>query len=250
MTRDPSTRPLSPAEHVAIAKALSEPATRLRRIESDGRVLWLKRSERLSWFWRLRKGGGAAALGADLHALRSLGAEGLPVPPVLDAGPDHFVTPDRGVPLHHLILSRGESEAARIAAFAAGGRALARLHGAGFRHGRPSIRDMLWDQKRVTLIDVERYREARNTPKGCAEDVLIAVHSTIAYGRGQGPELDAMVRAYRQGAPGPVWRLARQRARRLAPAAQLVGALAMLRPGSHELRAVPQSIGYLLNTPE
>ncbi|MCB2127647.1 MAG: hypothetical protein KDE03_00860 [Rhodobacteraceae bacterium] len=243
------TAELSAAERQAIADALRMPVQRIARIKGEGRALWLKRCERLPWHLRLRKGAGAAALAADLEALKDLAARGLPVPPVLDSGPDHFVTPDLGRPLHHLLLNRRGEEALRLAAFRAAGRALAAFHRQGIRHGRPSVRDMLWDGNKVWLIDFERYRAARNAPDGCAEDALIAVHSVLSYGRGPGAELDAMVAAYRGAAPDPIWPIVRARALRLRALAGLARGLRAVRPRSNELRAFTETVEYIRKQP-
>lgn len=236
---------LTPELEAALAKALTEPPVRVRRVSAGKRAVWLKRDEKLGLIWRLRKGDAKAALEADREALRLLGAMGMPVPQILAEGADYFVTPHMGRPLSVIFTRQLLEPAKRLEVFASAGAALAKLHCAGFRHGRPSIRDMLWNGKSVTLIDFERFRKDRDGPDDLAEDTMVFVHSLLAYGRGESREMEAAIASYRRDAPAVVWESAKARARRLAIPAALLRPLARLRPRSRDFGALPQTVDYL-----
>ncbi|MEZ5777503.1 MAG: hypothetical protein R3E44_03990 [Paracoccaceae bacterium] len=238
-------RALTPELEAALANALAEPAVRVRRITAGGQSVWLKRDEKLGPIWRLRKGDAKTAFEADREALHLLGAKGMAVPPILTEGADHFVTPHMGRSLSVILRRQLREPAKRLEIFTAAGAALAKLHDAGYRHGRPSIRDMLWNGRAVTLIDFERFRTERCGPRDLAEDAMVFVHSLLAYGRGESPEMRAAIVAYRAAAPAKVWDTAKARARRLAVHAALLRPLARLSPRSRDLGALPMTVDYL-----
>jgi len=230
---------------LAIGAELAGAHRRIARIEAGGAAYWLKRAERPNLLWRLRKGDGRRAFEADRAALKRLAGADLPVPAIVAEGPDHFVLPDLGRPLAAMLRFSLGSAGERLAACTAAGAALAALHRAGFSHGRPSLRDMIWDGAGVWLIDFERFRDDRNCPAGFAEDLLLAVHSMIAYAGDAGPALGAFIAAYRAQAPDAVWEQVRRRARRLRLPARVAAIFAALRPGSRELRAFPAAVAFL-----
>lgn len=191
-----------PAEvHKAIYQALAEPPLRIRGIRTSQGDYWLKRAETLSFYWRLRKGNSLAAFEADRRAMHLLGQAGMPVPPVLTEGPGYFVTPDRGQSLAYLLRDGVFPEPDRSTALIRAGEALAGLHLAGFCHGRPSVRDLLWDGAKITLIDFERFRVDRTRPVHMAMDLLILTQSVFACSKTAGPEAEALVAAYARAAP-------------------------------------------------
>ncbi len=239
--------PLAPADPLgrALAEALAEPPQRVRAVRAGGRAVWLKQAERLSLRWRIQKGDGARAFTADREGLRQLGAAGLPVAPILAEGPDWFATPHLGNTLRSLLRDPAQAGPARIAAFEQAGKALAGFHRAGFRHGRPSIKDVCWDGRRAVFIDLERYAERRNTTTGFALDAAIFAHSILATTTGERPpEFDAAIATYRAHAPEGVWQAATRRMRRLAWLRPLVGAARRLRPGSGDLAGVALTLEF------
>jgi tRNA A-37 threonylcarbamoyl transferase component Bud32 len=194
----------------AIDQALAEPPLRIRGVRTSQGAYWLKRAEALSFYWRLRKGNGQAAFARDLRAMHLLGRAGLPVPKVLAEGVDYFVTPDCGQSLAYLLRDSIFPEPDRSTTLGRAGQALAGLHLAGYCHGRPSVRDLLWDGAKITLIDFERFRRNRNRPVHMAMDLLIATQSVFACSKTAGPEARALVEAYAFAAPKL---MARMRAR-------------------------------------
>lgn len=230
----------------AVLEALAEPPQRVRALMVGGRRLWLKRVERPGWLRRLQKGDPGRAFEADRGALRLLRRAGLPVVPILADGPDFVVMPDVGQPLAALIRDPAATPGARIAAFRAAGAALAALHGQGYSHGRPSIRDVCWDGQAATFIDLERFSPARNRTSGFTADVVVLIYSIFVYG---GPdarrEAAAAAEAYRAAAPEGLWQAAQARAARMGWLRWLAGLVLRLRPRSREVRAVAPTLAFM-----
>ena len=230
----------------ALSAALAEPPRRMRALVlPDGRRFWLKRVERLSGRLRLQKGDPAKAFAAEREGLRALADAGLPVAAVAAEGTGWVLMPDAGPVLPQVVADPGRSEAEKLRAFAEAGRALGRLHWAGMAHGRPAVRDVCWDGREARFIDLERFRRAKRAGFWQAADVVMFAQTAFTLWPDQPRWLEAALAAYAvsapEGAMGAVQRLVRW----LAPVGWFAGALARLRPGSRELRAVGLTLGRL-----
>ncbi len=212
----------------AIRAALAGPYHRVLALDlPDGRKVWLKQAERLSGRMRLQKGDAVKGFEREWAGLHLLGQLGLPAAPVLAEGPNWFVTPDLGPTLRSLMWDH-DGKADLVPVFAAAGTALARLHLASYRHGRPAIRDICWNGSTIHFIDLERFSLVKADPRGLALDLMVFVHSLMADGLNvpadkAAPMQDAAISAYRALAPG-IWAQARVTAgwlRWLPPLARL-----------------------------
>ncbi|WP_102110467.1 hypothetical protein [Oceaniglobus roseus] len=226
-----------------IRAALAADPARILRIEHAGRTVWIKRKERLSPLRRLQKGDAAASFETERRGLKLLAAAGMPVPALLDEGPGHMALADAGLPLDRMLREGIGSGAERGEAFAAAGRTLAMLHGRGFCHGRPAVKDMCWDGRRITLIDLERFAPERDAIADFAADLLLFVLSGYTVAQGPSPEVEAGIAAYRAAAPDGVWEAARRRAARLAWVGWLTAPLRLRRAGkAREFKAIPLTL--------
>lgn len=222
-----------------VRAALDEPFRRVRRLElPDGRRFWLKRVERLTGVMRAQKGDPAKAFDAEREGLRRLAEAGLPVAAVAAEGPDWLLLPDAGPVLSGVVADPRRSDAEKIAAFAAAGRALGLLHWAGFAHGRPAVRDICWDGTEARFIDLERFRRGARGGVRQAADIVIFTQTAFTLWPADTRWLDAALAAYATNAPVGAMARVRLLARWLAPLGWLAGGLASLRPKSRELRAV------------
>ncbi|MGO4907715.1 serine/threonine protein phosphatase [Pseudorhodobacter sp. W20_MBD10_FR17] len=222
--------------YAAVAAALAGPYARVMPLTlPDGRKVWLKRAERLTGRMRLQKGSGMKGFAREWGGLHLLGGLGLPVAPILAEGPDWFVSPDLGQTLRRLMW---EPSVGNTAIFAAAGTALAKLHLASYRHGRPAIRDLCWDGRAVHFIDLERFSDVKSDPRGLAIDLMIFAHSLIADGlkapAGTAQPLqNAAFTAYRALAPG-IWAQAGVTAGWL----RWLGPVSRLKPDTREWQAI------------
>jgi len=166
---------------------------------------------------------------------------GLPVVPLVAEGPRFLATLEMGRPLS-VVLAEGQ---AGTAPFAAAGAALAALHGAGVAHGRPALRDMLWDGTQVRFIDFERYRPGPASDRRMALDLLIFLHSIAVQAGAAAPELEAGLQAWRDGVPD---RLALAAGRIVRRAGLLKGVARLVlrwRPEARDWRPVPDLLTRL-----
>jgi hypothetical protein len=149
----------------------------------------------MSLRWRLQKGNPRRAFERARQGLRSLYALGLPVPPIVHEGPDYFVTPDMGISLAELYFQEVSLET-RNAAIIAAARVLHQVHAAGVAHGRPKLKDMLWDGEDVTLINLERFGKTRNIHWAQVFDFIIFALSCFAVANRSLPEIDQALYLY------------------------------------------------------
>jgi tRNA A-37 threonylcarbamoyl transferase component Bud32 len=220
---------------------------RIRPVDYGGRRYWVKRRERLGLRMRLQKGNAARSFDIEQAALRSLAARSLPVPAVVASGDDWLAIEDAGTSLADILRRKGDPD---LAPFRAGGQALAQLHNDHVSHGRPAIKDILWDGNRITFIDFERYSDAHGTPRWHAIDVIVFVHSLLSIGRGPTPELDAATEAYRENGGTETWRNAKKLCRRMGWIRYLLAPILRLRRADRgkDVRAVVMTLEYFAET--
>lgn len=235
------TDDLLPHLHTEIAHL--PPDTRVAAVEVGGQCFWIKRRERYdSLKLRLQKGDAGRAFERERQALHDLGRLGLPVPAVVDEAADYFVTPDSGVPLAKILRDELLTEEERLTAFRAAADALHAFHAAGIAHGRPNLRDMLWDGERITLIDFERYAPRRNRRINMALDLLMFVFSAYVAAEEERPEIDVAIAAYRAQDEAGLWPLAARIARTLGFLTPLTAPIRRRKPRSRELAALPLTL--------
>lgn len=228
----------------AVSAALAHPVrTRLQPIDLPGGRVWLKRAEHLPLRMRLQKGDPRRSLEAERQGLHLLARAGLPVPDLLAEGPDWLVLPDIGQDLAR--IARESGTARRRAVFSAAGVALARLHDAGFAHGRPALRDLCWDGAAVRFIDLERFRPGVAPIRRRAFDLIVFAQAWFSLLPDRRDGLDAAMTAYRAAVTVDTLVAAQRLARRLGWLATAASAARRLRPGSRELRAVPLTLAYM-----
>lgn len=232
--------------YAKVSLALEEHSGRIKALELlDGSRVWLKRAEELSPRLRVLKGDATKGLERDRTGLRLLAGAGLPVAPILLEGTDYFVTPDLGMTLHAMILDPETDRADLVAAFASAGATLAELHNSGFCHGRPAMRDICWDGKRVHFIDLECFRPGKSGPKAYSKDLLILLHNILSRNRDSEVLADVMIRTYREAAPPGVLQHLRVRAMSLSWLIPLTAPVRRLKPSSRELHAVPATLQFI-----
>lgn len=188
-----------------LADTLSNPDVRVRKLEHQGQIYWVKKVERLNFRYRIQKGDPRRAFDTERNALHELSKRGVPVPEIVDEGEDYFVTTDSGTVLPQLLHSGDPLSEEASQAFSAAGRTLATLHGNHITHGRPAIKDMCWQGGQLTLLDFERFSPTRNTTKGHVRDLIIFVHSCFYCVGSESPIIVNAMDAYRTTDRKDIW---------------------------------------------
>lgn len=205
---------------------------RIERTVVSGQPGWIKRVEEVGLRLRLQKGDPRRLFEAERRAYRSLQQAHLPFPKVLAEGPDHFVLADAGPTVRSLLRAAGPEAPEVRAALVAAATTLARLHAAGYSHGRPNLCDICWKDGQITFIDLEKYRPRLNSRSGHVWDLLIFFFDLCA----ETGRVDAAVLAardaYRAADTKGIWDAAAARMRALHPLWAL--AIRMTRPLRHK----------------
>ncbi len=209
---------------------------RIEKVEIGGKDCWIKRPENLSLRMRLQKGSARQAFADEVTAHKDYMLRGLPVAPIVYAGPDALVTEDCGTNLLWRLRCGPPEEF--LQALGEAGEALAALHNAGVIHGRPSLKDICWPDERIVFLDMERAARSANGDGGRAMDLLILIFSTTV---GTGGWQEAMCTArdgYLKSGDDVVWQRAQRRARRYAPLGHILRPISWVLPQNAEFAAI------------
>ena len=132
----------------------------LKRVEPSGKNSWhllIKGTSRLVPWPLLRitaTTGDCDSVQAEARRLTAWRNAGLPVPELLGATPESLLTADAGQPLRSWLAAETDPQR-RLSAVVLAARALGQLHSLGFCHGRPFLKDIVFDGRQVTFIDLE-----------------------------------------------------------------------------------------------
>lgn len=235
------------AERLCAIVEKQGPGERVWRIELDGVTYWVKRPEAHSLWWRLRKGDPARALERErkgLHAMRRLG---LPVADLVHEGPDYLVTRDAGIPMSEVVRSTTIPDEERCRALLCAATALHRIHEAGLAHGRPNLKDILWDGADVTFIDLEMFGVVRNLRRAQILDLLMFGLSCFAVGSRAAPDIDRALLHYRKLDLGNIWSGAIRWLRRVRPIERATRPIQRSAKPMRDLRAFSALVEHMLD---
>lgn len=126
---------------------------------------------------------GPETLLRQAERIRELAALGLPVPALLHSDRHALITADCGMSIEGPVRSPGRrersglGEAALQAILRTITRTLADIHRHGTAHGRPKMRDFVWRDGTVTILDLEEQPwEVMSMADAQARDVLLWIH--------------------------------------------------------------------------
>ncbi|CAN0593854.1 unnamed protein product, partial [Ectocarpus sp. 12 AP-2014] len=191
-----------------LAAKIASGSGRIESIEHQERTLWVKRPEKLHGKLRLYKGDPAKAFRAEQEAVQRFADKGLPIAPLVAVGDGFIAFEDAGEPLKNLLRFEDHTLEERIAMMEGAATALAAFHASGISHGRPNLKDILWQNGKARFIDFERASRARDTAKGHAEDVILFFFSAFAELDNSSVEIEAARKAYIAAGGAAFWDLA------------------------------------------
>ncbi len=149
--------------------------------------------------------GDEASVREEADRLRRWRQAGLAVPELLEATDAYILTADAGLPLRSWLRDERDP-ARRLEAVTLAARALGQFHRLGFCHGRPFLKDIVYDGRQVSFIDLEE-EPTRVMPLLTAQvrDLMLFVMSYAASLGERHPfdDLRSVAEAYRAANPAP-----------------------------------------------
>ena len=214
-----------------VSARMREQEHRVFPVEHEGRVLWVKRAERVAFkvqcarlAQRLIQGttriealrparlvGGAAGIRGEIAAMRELRSRGARVPTVVAVAPDHawFAMESLGESLGKIYHYRPE-EGHRHELLRGAASALADFHSQGLVHGAPVLRNIVHERdgaaERFGFIDFECHPgDSMPLDAAQARDFLWYLWSATHFLHGDESRAAALIDGYRRFAPAHVW---------------------------------------------
>lgn len=225
----------------------------VRKAEVGGRVVWIKKASRSKIrIWHKMQylcscvflnpiirstvsAGGPKSLAAEALRIAAVAAAGFHVPDILGQGEDFMVLSDAGAELKSYLSGLGdEGQEKRHALLEQASVALAQLHEAGFVHGRPHLKDMVYDESRdvVGFIDLEEDPLAVMPPAHAqSRDIWLFLCSSMRYLKVEPERMDALYKTYLRTRSIKPLRPLRRLTKLLAPFCWIVRRLAYERVG-------------------
>lgn len=133
----------------------------VKQAEPVRNVSWLRFARRACLFFGLgilqpsADPDGRRALRFETGRLRRLSARGIRVPEVFAAGDEWLALADCGDNLIDVLGGADVPVQAAQTILSSAAENLAALHALGIHHGRPALKDMVWDGQEFTLLDFE-----------------------------------------------------------------------------------------------
>ncbi|MFN7002151.1 MAG: hypothetical protein ACK4NW_01825 [Roseinatronobacter sp.] len=188
------------------------PQRRLTQIEVQGQPYFVKMPETgLSLRWRLQKGNPKAAFAREINLLRKFAERGAPVARIVAGDDTRIAMADHGTPVRWIVY-RKQADPVLMRRL---GTALAEMHALGLAHGRPSLRDICWNGKDMTFLDLEAGAKLQATPRDQARDLYLLIHSVFNADGVQSPLALPVLKAYRAQCDPAIWEAAKELAQRL-----------------------------------
>lgn len=150
---------------------------RVFSFEFEQQRYWLKQLEKPKGAMRLVKYNPQRAFIKEKLRIQQLNEMNAPVPKMVAAGEDFFVLQDAGRSVQDYIFDPQIADEKKQAILYDAAAALAKLHQQSLTHGRPAIRDMLWQDGVVRFIDFEANSNSKNLTIQIIRDILVFVHS-------------------------------------------------------------------------
>jgi 30S ribosomal protein S15 len=143
-----------------------------------GRKYWLKQLETtvdggfLTKFFKINP---KKSLKNEINALGFLNSKNASTPKLIAYGDTFLIISDVGAAVNE-IIEKERNDLQKINILKKCSEALANLHEINLIHGRPAIRDMAWDGKKISFLDFEAMKLKQDLQKQKVLDLLIFVY--------------------------------------------------------------------------
>ncbi|GJH42634.1 protein kinase family protein [Pasteurella canis] len=182
--------------------------TRIYRFEYFGQHFWLKQPEQLKGIWKLLKPNPKTSFQQEIKTLRYFESVGAPVPMLHLYNEDFFVLEDVGRTAIDWQEDPTVSTELKQTILSDCIKALIELHEKDLIHGRPVLRDMTWQDRKVNFLDFEAHiyhKEKIIWDK--ARDVIIFLHGLCRSKVISDQEVKRLIQVYIELGNAEVWQL-------------------------------------------
>jgi len=151
------------------------PNKRVIQFEFEHKSYVLKQPERITGILRWLKGCPQKAFKREVVRLKELILQKAPIPRIYLINPQCIVMEDCGRTVRSW-LEADISEEKKYQILADAAKTLAKLHDKNIVHGRPLLKDILWQEGKVTFIDFEVTSHSKNLTYNKVRDDLLFIY--------------------------------------------------------------------------
>lgn len=155
---------------------LDNKGKRILKFEFEGKYFWLKQPEPLTGIWKLLKPSEEILFKKEIDYFQYLMDKGAAVPKLICSREDYYVSEDFGIAVNQYISAPERTEEEQISALKDCVDGLIQLHQQNLTHGRPAIRDILWEKCGVKFIDFEEC-STKSLSYLKMRDIVVFIHS-------------------------------------------------------------------------
>lgn len=138
------------------------PTSRTLRFEYEDKSYWLKQAETVEGTQRFLKPFAQQAFRNEVNYLLDLQKKSAPIPRIYLANDKVLVLEDSGKPIGYWLEDNNLTAQQKQQILNDAVQALVNLHNMDLTHGRPLLKDILWQDGKVTFIDFEMRSKSNN----------------------------------------------------------------------------------------
>lgn len=180
------------------------PEKRVYRFEFEGKYYWLKQPELVKGSQRLLKPRSHKAFECEVQNFIALQQAQAPIPQVYIANERMLVLEEFGHSVGSLLSSLSEQQIEQVLADSV--RGLIALHQQNLTHGRPLLRDILWQDGQVKFIDFEMLSSSKNLHWNKVRDSILFIYGLCREEDLTAVQIRQTLQLYQQLADPAVWR--------------------------------------------
>lgn len=152
------------------------PTSRTLRFEYEDKSYWLKQAETVEGVQRLLKPFSQQAFHNEVSYLLDLQKKSAPIPTIYLANDNVLVLEDSGKPVSYWLEDNKITAQQKQQILNDTVQALVNLHNMDVTHGRPLLKDILWQDGKVTFIDFEMRSNSNDLFRKKVRDTLFFLY--------------------------------------------------------------------------
>lgn len=177
---------------------------RVFSVTLSGQTFWVKQEQERGLLLRLRKGDASSLLQRERKNMALLLSKGVPVPKIVLAGDEYFVSNDVGSPLDSVILGAANNGHDISSLLDLAAKETAQLHRSSIAHGGLHLRNMCVSGDHLAFIDLENATPSDAAVAAMAYDLRVLVFSVLAVFPNRNDLAEFLVSKYQEYGPSEV----------------------------------------------